>query len=162
MDDSDPRPDQPDPYRTLLATLQGVTGWHPVSDDIAVDPAGLAEVRFHHPRVSGVLLFQLPDPVETALARGVLYQPFLGATGAGSRFHEALTAGYREVVEMYDAPDIRSLSTPPSVAVATVGTDRSRSEQRWTATILECIALDVEHLHSRLYETVVDRPGSTP
>lgn len=155
------RPAHADPYRRLLALLQTATGWQRATDEIVVDPAGQTEVRLHHPCVDGVLLVQIPDPIETTLARGVLYQPFAGAPCVRSRFQDALATRYQDIVATYETPGVRGLSVPPSVAVATVGVDRSEREQRRIATTLECIALDVENLHDRLRETVTDQPEYT-
>lgn len=146
-------PDDPDIYRATLSSIREWTGWEPVASDRDLDPLPASEVRFRHPRLDGVLLVQSPGPVDAAPVRALLYQSLVGG-GGGSPFRDALRWRYRRVVEAYGTPGVDVPAEPPTVAVATVDADRTPAQRRRIARELECIALDVAHLHDRLYRTI--------
>jgi|GEM_PF-3739881 len=145
-------PDDRSIYRATLSSIRESTGWEAVEPAALCDPRP-AEVRFRHPRLDGALLVQSPDLVDAAPVRALLYQPLVDGS-ATSPFCDALRWRYRRVVEAYGTPGVDVPAAPPTVAVATVDADRTPAERRRIARELECIALDVAHLHDRLYRTI--------
>lgn len=154
MGDERNRPDDPDIYRAILSSIYKQTGWEPVGPAGPCDPASASELRFQHPRLDGVLLVQSPDPVDAALVRALLYQSLVDGPANGTRFLDALRLRYRTIVESYGTPGVDVPAEPPVLAVATVDADRTPAECRRIVCELECIALDVAHLHDRLYRTI--------
>lgn len=148
--------DDAETWQAVLSSLRTQTGWEPVESDRAGQPGMAREVRFHHPRLDGVLLVQATGPVDAATVRAVLYQSLVGTPSRESTFLDRLRARYRAVVERYGTPGVDVPNAPPAVVVATVDPDRTAAERRRIARELECIALDVAHLHDRLHETVTN------
>ena len=147
-------PDETEIYRATLSSLHERTGWEPVDPARIRDQTPAREVRFGHPRLDGTLLVQSPDLVDTAPVQALLYQSLVDGP-AKSPFCDALRCRYRSVVKAYGTPGVDVPVDPPTVAVATIDADRTPAERRRVARELECIALDVAHLHDRLYRTIM-------
>jgi hypothetical protein len=143
-------------YQATLSSIRELTGWEPVDPGRASDPACATEVRFQHPRLDGILLVQSPDPVGAASVRALLYQPLVSGAANETPFLDALRWRYGAIVEAYGTPGVDVPADPTTVAVATVNADRTPAEYRQIARELECIALDVAHLHDRLYRTITN------
>jgi hypothetical protein len=155
MGDNGTEPDEAEIYRATLSSLRERTGWEPVDSARIRDPTPAREVRFGHPRLDGALLVQSPDPVDAAPVRALLYQSLVDGP-ATSPFCDALRWRYRSVVKAYGTPGVDVPADPPTVAVATVDADQTPAERRRVARELECIALDVAHLHDQLYRTITE------
>jgi len=154
MGDDTTGPDEFEIYSATLSSIHERTGWEPVDPSQTCDLTSMGEVRFRHPRFDGVLLVQAPDSVDTAPVRALLYQSLVNGPANGTRFLEALRWRYRTIIETYGTPSVDVPTEPPTVAVATIEADRTLVECRRVVRELECIALDVAHLHDRLYRII--------